>query len=204
MGILRNIFGPSRDEMWRKLSGEVKGSFTEGGLLGTSRVDVQAGQWTISLDTYTVSTGKSHMVYSRMRAPYTNKDGFRFKVHRKTVFSNIGKLFGMQDVTVGYPEFDNDFIIQGNDERKLKWLFGNVKIRQYIDKQPAIHFEVKDDEGWFGTTFPEGVDELYFRTQGVIKDVERLKDLFDLFSEVLNHLCHIGSAYENDPGIDLR
>lgn len=48
--------------------------------------------------------------------------------------------------------------------------------------------------------FPNGVDELYFEVVGVIKDVERLKELFDLFSETLDELCRMGSAYENSPG----
>ena len=37
---------------------------------------------------------------------------------------------------------------------------------------------MKDDEGWFSTSFPEGVDELYFQVVGVIKDVEQLKSLY--------------------------
>ncbi len=59
---------------------------------------------------------------------------------------------------------------------------------------------VRDDEGCFKSRFPEKVDELYFRIPGVVKDIWRLKALYDLFPEVLNYLCHIGSAYENDPG----
>lgn len=62
---------------------------------------------------------------------------------------------------------------------------------------------VRDDEGWFKTKFPEDVDELYFREIGVIKDLDRLKALYDLFSETLDHLCKIGSAYEDDPGVAL-
>jgi len=31
---------------------------------------------------------------------------------------------------------------------------------------------VKDDEGWFGRSFPEGVDELYFQVPGVINSME--------------------------------
>ena len=72
-----------------------------------------------------------------------------------------------------------------------------------IEDQPRIHLEVKDSEGWFGPKFPENVDELYFRVVGVIKDVERLKSLFDLFAAVLNQLCRIGSAYKQEPGIAL-
>jgi hypothetical protein len=47
------------------------------------------------------------------------------------------------------------------------------------------------------------VDELHFQVLGVIKDIPRLRALFDLFAEVLDRLCLIGSAYEGDPGVTL-
>jgi len=106
-------------------------------------------------------------------------------------------------VDVGYHDFDEEFIIKGENESKLRALFANAKIRTLLHAQPAVYLTVKDDEGWFGASFPEGVDELYFRVGGVIKDGERLKSLYDLFAETLHHLCHIGSAYENDPNIVL-
>jgi hypothetical protein len=62
---------------------------------------------------------------------------------------------------------------------------------------------VLDDEGWFGAKFPEGVDELKFHTRGIIKDLVRLQQLFELFAATLHRLCHIGSAYEDDPTIRL-
>ena len=38
----------------------------------------------------------------------------------------------MQDIEVGYPEFDDEFIIKGNDEKtKNNWnFFSNDKIRE--------------------------------------------------------------------------
>ena len=87
---------------------------------------------------------------------------------------------------------------------KLKELFSSEKIRELINSQENIHLEVKDDEGWFGTDFPDGADELYFQTVGVIKDVERLKSLYMLFALILNKLCLIGSAYEDDPEVTLK
>jgi hypothetical protein len=63
---------------------------------------------------------------------------------------------------------------------------------------------VKDDEGWFGESFPEGVDELHFQVIGIIKEIDRLKALYGLFGEVLNNLCLIGSAYEDEPGVKLK
>jgi hypothetical protein len=38
---------------------------------------------------------------------------------------------------------------------------------------------------------------------GLIKDVDRLKHLYDLFAETLDELCRIGSAYQSDPGVQL-
>jgi len=209
MGFLRQLFGTSREEIWRQLCSEIGARYVEGGFWGGDKVQAHHGQWTITLDSYTTShhnaathTGSS-TTYTRLRAPYVNKDGFRFTVYRKTIFSGLGKLLGMQDVEVGYPEFDEAFIIQGNDEAKLRALFANPRIRQLMGMQPDIHMTVKDDEGWFGTHFPDGVDELYFCLAGVIREVDRLKSLYYLFAEVLNQLCHIGSAYENDPNLEL-
>lgn len=130
-------------------------------------------------------------------------EGFRFTIHRKGFFSDLGKLLGMQDIEVGDPEFDEAFIIRGNDEERVRALFANLKFRQMIQDQPQIRLEVKDSEGWFGLKFPEDVDELHFQVMGVIKDVERLKALFDLFAAVLDQLCKIGSAYKQEPGVDL-
>ena len=157
----------------------------------------------MTLDTYTVSTGKSSVTYTRMRAPYINPEGFRFTIYRKSIFSDLGKFLGMQDIEVSDPDFDEAFIIKGNDDSKVQSLFSNSKIRQMIQDQPKIRLEVKDSEGWFDPRFPEDVDELSFQVVGVIKDVERLKALFDLFATVLDHLCRIGSAYKQEPGITL-
>ena len=99
-------------------------------------------------------------------------------------------------VEVGYQQFDDDFIIKGNDERKLKRLFSNEAIRELITLQPRIHLTVTDDERcWYGSKFSDGVDELYFDRVGVIKDIGLLKDLFILFAEILDQLCDNGSAF---------
>jgi len=58
---------------------------------------------------------------------------------------------------------------------------------------------VKNDEGWFGETFPEGVDELSLQTTGEIRDLDQLKAIYALFAEALHQLCRIGSAFENEP-----
>jgi hypothetical protein len=96
MGMLKDLFGPSKDEVWRQLSQEISADFIEGGFWRGSKVQATVKEWTVTLDTFTVSTGKTQVTYTRMRAPYVNKDGFRFKIYRKGFFSELGKLLGMQ------------------------------------------------------------------------------------------------------------
>ena len=205
MSFLRKLFGPSRDEIWQQFAAAVGGIVAEGGFWNGAKVEATHGQWTVTLDTFVVSTGKSSVPFTRMRTPYVNPDGFQFNIYRRGIFSNVGKRLGMQDVTVGFAQFDDDFIIKGNEEAKLCRLFANAKIRELVSAQPDIHFCVRDDEEkfWGGRNFPHRVDALYFQVPGVIKDVERLKQLFDLFSETLDELCRMGSAYEKRPGVTL-
>ena len=197
------FFGPSKQGIWRQLSAEIGAKYVDGGFWKGDKVQATHGEWTVTLDTYTVSTGKTHVVYTRMRAPYVNPAGFRFTIYRKGLFTEIAKWLGMQDVQVGHEPFDQAFVIKGTDEGLLRALFSNARLRDLVDRQKDIHFTVKNDEGWFGATFPEGVDELYFSVVGVIKDVERLKLLYELFAETLEQLCAIGSAHKIDPGVSV-
>ena len=203
MSFLKSLFGPSRKEIWQKLSGEVGGRFHEGDLFTPTAVQVRADDWIITLDTFTVSTGQSSQTYTRLRAPYFNPEGFRFEIYRASLFSELGKGLGMQDIEVGHPRFDEDFVIKGNAPGRVRRFFDNEEIRRLIAAQPKIRLSVKAHEGWL-SKFPAGVDELHFQSTGVIKDLARLRTLFDLFAEVLQELCHEGEAYEDDVEIHIR
>ena len=203
MSTLRKWFGPSREEMWRQLCSETGADYVKGGAWKGDKVQAKHGEWTLTLDTYAVSTGKTVIVFTRMRAPYVNPDQFRFTISRRGFFSDIAKWFGMQDIEVGYPDFDRDFIIKGTDPGKLRALFDHPRLRELIMAQPQIHLTVKDNEGYFGAEFPADTDELCFHVGGIIKDVSRLKLLFELFAETLDQLCRIGSAYEEGPKVRL-
>jgi hypothetical protein len=203
MAFLRQIFRPGQDEFWKQFADEIGAEFVAGGFWRTSKVIARVKAWPMTLDTYTVSDRYSSTTYTRMRAPFVSRDGFRFTVYRQGFFSELGKLLGMQDIEVGDPDFDRAFIVKGNDPTKVALFFANQQIRQLIQFQPSPFFQISDNEGWFGVAFPEGVDELYFRTTGVIKDVAQLKSIYELFAETLNQLCAIGSADTSDPQLVL-
>jgi len=194
-----NWFGPARGEVWRQLAAEIGADYRERTFWKGDRVTAEVGKWQIVLDVHHVD---KH-VFTRIRAPYVNADGFRFKIFRKHLFSGLAEMLGLQDINVGHPEFDEPFIIRGTHEGKLRRLFDNPRIRELIAAQPKISFQVSGGERLFWRRFPEGVDELQFMVSGVIKDIDRLKLLYDLFAETLHTLCEMGSAYERDPEVEL-
>lgn len=203
MSPLKSLFGPSQEEIWRQLSREVDGRFHAGGLFTSSAVQARTDDWIITLDTDTVSTGTTSQTYTRIRAPYFNPEGFRFEIYRSGFFTELWKGLGMQDIEVGHPRFDRDFVIKGTAPGRIRRLFDNAKIRRLIDAQPRIHLSVKGHEGVF-SKFPAGVDELHSQAAGTIKDLAQLRMLFELFAEVLQQVCHEGEAYEDDVRIHIR
>ena len=203
MGLLRSNFGPSKDEIWRQIARDIGGQYQDGGFFGGDILRCRSGEWEITLDTYTVSTGKSSTTYTRMRAPFENRDRLYFKIYREGFFASVGKFFGMQDIQIGDNYFDENFVIKGNNEEKIRLLLRDPKLKELIQTQPDICFQIRDDEGWFGADFPEGVNELYFQCYGVLKEEKLLKSLFDMFSITLERLVRIDSAYENDPQVRL-
>jgi hypothetical protein len=196
-------FGPGTNEVWGQLCKEIGCELIQNGRWKGSKVRLQVGPWTIVLDTHTVSDGESSTTYTRLRAPFLNPGEFRFQLYRKGPFSALGKTLGMQDIEVGDPEFDEAFIIKSNDEAIVRELLANPTIRQIIQAQPRVWLEIKDNEGWFGTKFPDDADELLFLAPGVIKDVALLKSLFDLFATMLDQLCRIRVTTKQVPGVSL-
>lgn len=203
MGVLQKLFGSVKEKNWRRLADEVGGEFVPGGFLKDSKVRLRYRQWTFTLDLQTESSGENSVIYTRLRAPYMNRGGFRFTIYRKGFFSNLGKLLGMQDIEIGEAAFDEAFIIKGTDENPLRSLLADRRIRQLIERQPTIHLTVRDNEGWFKRKFPEDVDELCFQVPGILTDLDQLKSLFDLFAAILDRLCESGSAYQDNPGVEL-
>lgn len=198
--MLEGLFGPSKDTVWSALAAEVDGRFTEGGWFEASKVEVEVGEWLVTLDHYTRSTGKHSTTYTRLRAPYRNPRGVRFSVSPENFFHGIGKAFGMQDVQLGFPEFDARWIVQGNDEQALRRIFGSESVRSLLSAAGHVSFRVKDDDGWFGRKFPKDVDELVLTTRGIVKDTARLKVFFALFAETLDQLTRLGYASERNRG----
>ena len=198
---LLNLFRPEKKRIWQQLCDEIGGEYVQGtGFLGFDSIRAYHNNWTVVIDNF--KRGK-RPTYTRIRAPYINADDFHFRIFGKPLLNFVAKNFRKQDVQVGYEQFDEDLIIQGNDERKLKQLFEDEHIRTLIHKQYPETFVLENrvDHEWSVKEHGEGVSELYFHYKGLITNLDQLWDLYDLFGEILHRLCHMGSAYEDDPSL---
>ena len=200
----RRWFGPSRKELWTQLADKIGGEYVESRWGAGDKVVATHGQWTLTLDTFIVPAGKAMIPFTRLRAPYINPEGFHFKIYRRGAFTELGKMLGMQDIEIGTEPFDHDFVIKSNDEERVKIMLADPELRRRLSEQPEVSLEVKDSEGWFGPSFPDDVDELYLAVGGFIKDVAVLEGWFELFAAMLDRLCDIGSAYADDPEVQVR
>ncbi len=193
MGLLRSVFGSSKHEIWEQIAKEIGGKY-EDSFWGGDTLRVRSGKWKIITDTYSVG-GYDYSTpittYTRITARFLSKDGLYFKVYRKGFYSSIGKFFGMQDIEIGDPKFDNNFIIKGNMKEKVKLLLQDTKLKQLIDAQPDICFRIR-------RTYKD-VYELYFKCEREIDEKSQLKNLLELFSLTLERLVQIDSAYDRYP-----
>jgi hypothetical protein len=190
---------PREVEDWLHFSVVVGAEFVEGGLLKGSKVRARVDAWVVTLDA--IDRGEGDF-YTRMRAPFVNLDGFQFRIYRKGLLSGLGKWLGMQDIEVDEPEFDEAFVIQGNDEPRVRQLFADPTLRGLVVSQPEIELKVTH-RGMLWPRSLHDVLELEFLAAGMIGDQGRLKSLLELFRVVLERLCQIGSASREAPGMDV-
>jgi hypothetical protein len=174
---------------------DIGGNDQDGGAFGRDVLRYQSGESEIVLDAFEESNDESTTVYTRMRAPFENKYGLYFKIYRTGICAAIGTSFGMQDIQIGDPSFDDDFVIQGNDDEKVRWLLKDPTLKDLI--QTAIPRELIPlgqpafGSAWFGARY---LDQLYFQRRGILTDQSRLKNLFDLFRATLARLAQIDSS----------
>jgi len=188
-------FGSIKDAVWAKLEAGLSAKLSDKNLLKETRIEVNLNNWTVSLDAYSAN-GRE---FTRIRAPFRKKSDIKFKIFHKDFYSTFIKLFGMEDIVLGTPVFDETFIIQGNNPGKIALLFSDKKVQSLMLKENSLLFQLKEDEGWFQNTYKDGVEELYLETEGSITTLTRLRSFYEIFATVLSLLCDLDPACKEMP-----
>jgi hypothetical protein len=115
-------------------------------------------------------------------APLHHEPLFRFAIHEEHFTDEIGKFFGMQDVKIGYEEFDKELIIKTNDEARVKQIFADASVRAVFQNLKNFTFGITHHR-------PEQTDQrepyLELNIETGITDVNELRKLYKAFFSVL-------------------
>lgn len=192
---------PSRDEAWTALAERRSGSVVTARKGHVKEVRFRLDTFELVLDTYAVSTGSSSQVYTRIRSLYKSRDEFRFRMYRALLFSGLGKFFGMQDIEVGHPTLDPDFVIKADSPGKIQSLLLRNGVAGALMTLGTGRFENRAFKR-------RGVDttnirELRYALPGILREESKLDAMIDLMEETLGHLVRNGSAWEGQPPIVL-
>lgn len=173
------ITGQTEDEIWRKIADDLSQNEP---LDYQVFIESQGRQISLNID---IDLGGGfeggYAVTSFSSLLHKNED-FRFAIHREDFIDEIGKFFGMQDVVIGYAEFDNKVVIKTNDEARAKFIFSDPKSRQVFQSLDnfsfgVAHHHVADSE------YKEPFLELII--EDGITDVTELRQIYVAFFEVL-------------------
>jgi len=181
-----NLFG-SKENIWKSFSEQTGGTFFEGqyGMLDGTIISYK--NWKIVFDYYDLYSGKFNERFTRIFVSIVSLDDFRFEIYNNGIIRSIEKIFGAQDIEIGIKEFDKRFILKANNGFKLKKLLINPQIRQLLEMQNEVNFEISNYKGiWEKETQDL---ELSFFVKGEIKSIETLSSLLDLFKLVLDNLA---------------
>ncbi len=75
------------------------------------------------------SSGKSSVTYIVGKAYYPTPLNWKLKAAKEGIFTKIGKgLFGLKDVEIGVPEFDDAVRVNADDDAAARTLFGNPSV----------------------------------------------------------------------------
>lgn len=106
---------------------------------------------------------------------------FKFALHHQHFIDEIGKFFGMEDIVIGYEEFDDKHIIKTNSAVVCKEVFAHATTRKAIQSLDNFTFytELLEEEAATG---------LFLVINEGITDLKELKRLYKAFHDVLLRL----------------
>ena len=172
---------------WKQFSDTIGGAFIPGKFFNDNKVIAKIRNWVFTLDIYRANS----VVITRIVLPYANRDGFTFSIYNKRFTGHILKFFGVQYISSGNPAIDKNYFIRSNSEPKVRSVFSNSKICELIKAQPRIYLTIKGKSKLLG----EDLFRLYFEEIGLIDDAARLKNIHELYKEIMYYLYSVGSAY---------
>jgi hypothetical protein len=138
------IYGNSAAEVEQRLEAELAGD--ESLLQYNALIEQQGRRIVLDIDIDPGGGFEGGYAFTRLSAPLSTNDNFKFHIHDEGFLADVGKLFGMQDVVIGFPEFDDKVIVKTNNKDRVKSIFADTTVREVFSSLPDFHLQVKEEE----------------------------------------------------------
>ncbi len=180
MESFKTFTGNTADEIWQQLTVDINSNaevFEYYALINQANHKIK-----LAIDIDLGGGFEGGMATTTFIAALPDHHDFRFALHEDDFIDDIGKFFGMQDVEIGYPEFDRRLVIKTNDETRTKSLFEDSKVRAVFERMENFDFGIRHH------TANDSDIEQYFLELNIedgITDPGELRLIYDAFFTVL-------------------
>ena len=185
---ITTITGNTEAEVWQKLKADLE---QNEGLLEYSVVINQQGKKIMFIIDIDPGGGfEGGYAFTTYSAPLQQKTNFRFAIHKEGFLDELGKFFGMEDIEIGYPEFDKKVIVKTNDEQQARSVFSDPETRKVFQKLEEYRFEITHHKN------PENNEEepyLELVIEEGITDPALLQSIYHAFLEILQKIDKPGT-----------
>jgi hypothetical protein len=178
----KRVSGENATDIWQQLKNDLS---EDAALLEYNVVLEQGGKKVLlHIDVDPGGGFESGYTTTTFFAPLTKATNLHLNIHKEGFLDEAGKLFGMQDVVIGYPEFDKKVIIKTNDEAKVKQLFSSESVRTTIGQLDDYTLKIKHGEdGEAHTTNLELIIE------NEVPQWDALKKIYEAFYQLLVNMA---------------
>jgi hypothetical protein len=150
------------DQLWIETAGLLGGTYTpsDGAILQARPRTIEADVDGIAvvIDHFTVSTGKSSAVFTRLRAWAPGVFALRLTILPSGILRDLTVALGAQDLQLGDPAFDDAYVLKGRDVAMVRaWLDGPARTAAAM-AEPRLDLHAEKDEhlrmNWLGIDHP--------------------------------------------------
>ncbi|WDV47735.1 hypothetical protein PV797_08610 [Clostridiaceae bacterium M8S5] len=184
-----SLFGQSKKEIWKEVAAEIGGGYVNDTFFINSRIEYVYKNHKIFMDIKSPTIGTRDSIATRIRFGFKNPTNAFFSIRNKGIGSSIGEILQHSDVKTGYSTFDEKFIIKTDNEDIVEKLITNEEIRKLIEDVQKFELYVINAGGkLYDQYLGENETILQIRVPRIIKDAQKIKDLFKLCTKMIDVL----------------
>lgn len=131
-------------QIWKDFSEKHNGVFDlKSEQVYTASFNLSDGE--LHFETLKKPLSSSNKIRTRVVYKLNFQPTFSFKVRHQGIFNKLFTTFGMQDLVIDETYFDDNFIIQGNNEHHINELFKNETVTNFLPKSYELTFKLEDE-----------------------------------------------------------